>query len=363
MQSGRVTIAEVARVAGVSKATVSLVLNDRASAVAISAATQASVLDVAARLGYEPNHAARTLRSRRTNVVTLLISQLANPFFTGIAAALQVAAAARGYELHIVDVSDPEVKIQALRQLRGGGSDGLIIATGHHSTLGAELDVVRDLVRRGLPAVMILDRSPDPAIPAFRVDNEAVGHLATVHLLRLGHRHIAFLTVHGTDPLDQQRSSKADRARGYRRALEEAGILFEPAFILQGPAGVPGTPALGRNLLRALLALPHPRPTAAFTTNDLTALGVLRAAHEAGVRVPEDLALVGIGGIELGGYAIPALTTIEHPRAELARLAMATLADQLAGHPPPEIERVLPIGLHIRESCGAVSDVVETRGR
>jgi DNA-binding LacI/PurR family transcriptional regulator len=353
MAPGRVTIAEVARAAGVSKATVSLVLNDRAAAVAISAATQAAVLDVAARLGYEPNHAARTLRSRRTRVVTLLISQLANPFFTGIAAALQAQAAGRGYELHIVDVSPPEVKLQALRHLRGGGADGLIIATGHHTTLGAELEVVRDLVRRGLPAAMILDRSPDPAIPAFRVDNETVGALATEHLLRLGHRRIAFLTVHGSYDPDGRRSSLADRALGYRRALERAGVPFEPAWIVQGRPEQPATPALGRALLRALLALPGPRPTAAFATNDLTALGVLRAAHEAGVRVPNDLALVGIGGIELGGYATPALTTIDHPRDELARLAMETLVGQLEGRAPPAVEQVLPVRLLVRESCGA----------
>ena len=353
MGEGRVTIAEVARVAGVSKATVSLVLNGRARSVSISEATEVAVLDTAARLGYAPNHAARTLRSRRTNIITLLISSLINPFFTDIAAATQVAAAARDYELNIIDVSAPDAKLQALNHLRGGQSDGVIIATGHHSTLGPALDVVRDLVRRGLPAVMVLDRSPDPTIPAFRVDNQVVGFLATDHLLRLGHRRIAFLSVHGTHPLDEVATSKADRYHGYRHALSEAGAPFEPAYVLQCRRGEGPTLTTGRELMRALLALPEPRPTAAFTANDLMALGALRALREAGARVPEELALVGIGGIELGAYAAPALTTIEHPRADLARLAVEALFDLLDGRAPPEAERVLPVRLLVRESCGA----------
>lgn len=350
MREDRVTIAEVARAAGVSKATVSVVLNGRAGAVAISEATQANVLAVAARLGYTPNHAARTLRSRHTNIVTLLISTLINPYFTEIAAAVQVATARRGYELNIVDASSTAAKLRALEHLRGRGSDGVIIATGYHSTHGETLAAVQDLARHGMPVVMVLDRSPDGTIPALRIDNERGLYEATSHLIGLGHRRVALLTIRGSHPLDQEQTSKADRYHGYRRALAEAGLPFEPARVYQGAVQ---TLATGRELTHALLAATAPRPTAAVTFNDLMALGALRACHEAGARVPEDLAIVGFGGIEMGQYANPALSTMAHSRDALGRLAVETLFDLLGGGAPSEVERVLPVELLVRESCGA----------
>ena len=350
MTSGRVTIAEVARAAGVSKATVSLVLNGRSGAVAISAATQATVLDAAARLRYSPNRAARSLRSRRTNILTMLLSQLVSPYFADIAAAAQSAAAERDYELNIIDASSTTAKLRALDHLRGGGSDGVIIATGYRSTRDEALEAVQDLVRRGMPAVMVLDRSPDGAIPAIRIDNEAGIHAATRHLIGLGHRRIAFLTLRGSHPPTEEQTSKADRYHGYRRALAEAGLPFAPTWVYQAPAQ---TLAGGRGLAHDLLASPAPRPTAAVAFNDPLALGALRAAHEAGARVPDDLALVGFGGIELGGYAVPALSTMDHAREVLGREAVATLLDLLGGRAPEAVDRVLPTTLLVRESCGA----------
>jgi LacI family transcriptional regulator len=350
VRAGRITIAEVARQAGVSKATVSLVLNGRAGAVAISEATQSAVRDTAARLSYTPHRAARSLRSRRTHILTLLISTLVNPYFADIAAAAQAAAAGGGYELNIVDASSVQAKLRVLDHLRGGGSDGVIIATGYRSTRDAALEAVRDLIRRGMPAVLVLDRSPDGAIPALRIDNELGLHAATGHLIGLGHRRIGFLTVHGSYPPDEERTTKVDRCAGYRRALAEAGLPFAPARVYQGAVQDLAT---GRALAHALLAAPAPRPTAAVTFNDLLALGALRACYEAGARVPEDLALVGFGGIEPGRFAVPALSTMDHPRAALGRLAVETLFALLGGRPPEVVERMLPIELLVRESCGA----------
>lgn len=350
MTGGRVTIAEVARAAGVSKATVSLVLNGRSGAVAISAATQALVLDAAARLRYSPNRAARSLRSRRTQILTMLLSQLVSPYFADIAAAAQSTAAERDYELNIIDASSTTAKLRALDHLRGGGSDGIIIATGYRSTRDEALDAVQDLVRRGMPAVMVLDRSPDGVIPAIRIDNDEGIALAVRHLVGLGHRRIAFLTVQGSHPLSEEQTSKADRYHGYRRALAEAGLPFAPAWVYQAPAQ---TLAGGRDLVHDLLASPTPRPTAAVAFNDPLALGALRAVHEAGTRVPDDLAIVGFGGIEMGQYAVPALSTIDHPRAALGREAVGTLLTLLDGGTPDEVDRVLPVELLVRESCGA----------
>jgi DNA-binding LacI/PurR family transcriptional regulator len=350
MRQRRVTIADVAREAGVSTATVSFVLNGRGGAVAISETTQATVRAVAARLGYTPNHAARSLRSRRTGIITLLISSLINPYFTSIATAIGAAVGRRGYELNIIDVSDNEAKLQALEHLRGGYADGAIIATGYRSTQGVALDVVQDLARNGLPVVLVLDRSPAPGIPAIRIDNEYGPYLATSHLLRLGHQSVAFLSVAGTHPLDQEGTSKADRYHGYWRALDEADVPFEPRWVLQGAAQ---TAPVGRELMHALLALPAPRPTAAVTFNDPMALGALRALYEAGVRAPEEMAVVGFGGIEQGQYSNPALTTIAHQHTGLGQQAVEMLFDLLAGRAVTDPERIMPVELLVRESCGA----------
>lgn len=352
---GRVTIAEVAQAAGVSAATVSLVLNGRSSAVRISGATQLAVTETAARLGYTPNHAARMLRRQRSGSVTLLTSPLINPYFTDIAAAVQAVAAARGYSTNIVDTTLPGTKLRALEQLRGGGADGVLIATGHHSTLGADYDALRDLVRHGVPAVMALDRSPSPEIPAIRVDNEGGAHCATTHLIGLGHTRIALLIPTLTGPPDTDPTSRGDRYRGYLRALHEAGIAPDPAGVAMGAEA---TMAAGWELAHRLLAAPEPHPTAIVAFNDLMALGALRALHEAGRRVPDDVAVIGTGGIEASRYATPALTTVAHPRAQTGREAAELLFALLDGAVPPTAERVLPFELIVRESCGASPGIV-----
>src|SRR5436190_16016942 len=161
----RITIVDVARAAGVSTTTVSVVLNESQSTVRISEATRAAVKAAAAQLGYMPNPAAQSLRRQRTTMLTLLVGGLANPFFTDIAASVHANVAVRGYELNIVDAYRLEAELQALDQLRNGSSAGVIVATGRHGTRGQAIDALRELVRCGLPAVIMCDRSPDPAIP------------------------------------------------------------------------------------------------------------------------------------------------------------------------------------------------------
>lgn len=349
MARRRVTIAEVAREAGVSKTTVSVVLNGSAASFGIRPATQATVREAMARLGYAPNHAARSLRSRQTNVLTLLVQDLANPCFTDIAVAARAAAESKGYTVNVVGAGPVEAELKALDHLRGGSSDGVIVATGRHGERPQAIEMLRDLVRHGVPAVILLDRSPDPLLPAIRVDVEAGAYLATTHLLRLGHRRIAHLALQGARPLDAEQSSQGDRYRGYRRALEAAGLAVDPALVIRGG----DTPDGGRSMVRSLFERGRPAPTAILVYNDLMAVGVLRGLYELGRAVPRDVAVVGTDGIELGEYLSPALTTIDHPRAELGRLAVETVCDLLGGAQAVAAERVLPTGLIIRESCGA----------
>jgi DNA-binding LacI/PurR family transcriptional regulator len=349
----RATISEVARAAGVSITTVSVVLNESHSNVRISEATRAVVKAAAEQLGYMPNPAAQSLRRQRTTMLTLLVGGLANPFFTDIAASVRAKVAVRGYELNIVDAYLLEAELQALDQLRNGSSAGVIVATGRHGARGQAIDALRELVRCGLPIVIMCDRSPDPAIPAIRINDEMGAYVATTHLLSLGHRHIAHLTSRRSALSANESSVESDRFQGYLRALTEAGVGYDPAWMVQGEPTVSG----GYALMQELLARPGPRPTAVFCISDLKAIGALRALYEAGIRVPEDMAVVGFDGIMLGQFTTPALTTMNQPRAEMGRLAANMLFDLLDGHQPTSSEQVLSAELLVRESCGAVARV------
>ena len=350
-RTARVTIADVARAVGVSTATVSFVLNNRTDGVRISDATRALVFDAATQLGYTPNVAARALRRSRTGIVTLLLATLRNPFYVDIATAAEHAIAGGGYDLNIVDSSVPGAKLRALTHLHAGGADGVIVATGHLTTRGRDYAALASLVRQGIPAVLTLDYSPEADIPAVRVDNVESAYLAARHLVRLGHRRVAFLAVRGTYPSEEQDDARADRYRGYRNALAEADAPFDPAWLVQGADASLET---GHALMHALLRGSAPRPTAVVAFNDLMAIGAARACYEAGVNVPGEMAMVGIGGIAAGGYSVPALSTVDLPRAELGRHAAETLLGLLNGGKPPERERVLSASLHVRESCGGM---------
>ncbi len=346
----RVTIIEVAQAAGVSAATVSLVLNGRARAGQISEGTSDTVREVAATLGYTPNHAARSLRRRQTNTLTILVYTLSNPYYADIARAARQAAAERGYKMNIVETEGRDAELDALRNLQSGDSDGVIVATIRHRAFPEAAETFREVVKRGLAAVTLIDYSIDPTIPAIRIDDEAGAHLATAHLIALGHAQIAYLTYATTEELEGGEQSHAfDRYRGYRRALAEAGIAFDPRWVIAGLPTYDG----GRAMVRELLTHAAPRPTAIFCFNDLIAIGALRALYEAGVRVPQEMAVVGFDGIALTAFTTPALTTVAHSRDDLGRLAVETLIGLLDGRVPDMPDRVLPGRLVVRESCGA----------
>jgi DNA-binding LacI/PurR family transcriptional regulator len=346
------TLEAVAREAGVSKTTASVVLNGRSDQVRISVATRARVMAVADRLGYVPDHAARSLRRRQTGIVSLLLWRLGSPFFSEIAAGVAEVAGARDYEVSAIDCHDLEAELRALNHLRQGSADGVIVAVNRRRVIGPAEDGLLRLMQRSLPVVVLLDHSPDPLIPSIRVDDIGGGYLATQHLLSLGHRRIAHFTWDDV-PLEVEEPDAGNaRFQGYKRALAEAGIEPDPSWVTVGPRGSAGGVELAR---RFLAAHPDPaiRPTAVFATNDLIAIGSMRGFHEAGVRIPDDLAIVGFHGVELGSLTIPSLTTVELGSTELGRLGAEALFSLLDGSTSVPAERVLPVRLVVRESCGA----------
>jgi LacI family transcriptional regulator len=356
-----VTIADVARAANVSTATVSLVVNGQAGSLRISEATRRAVLETVSRLGYTPNHAARSLRRRKTGVLALLITRVDLPYHGEIATSAVAAAEARGYDLQILEARSPDHEVRLLDRLRGGRVDGALVATMRSPFDPDGRPVLTELARRnqarvalaqsGLPVVALLDRSPDPAVPAVRIDDEAGAYLVTCHLLALGHRVIAHVATRSAPPADDEQTASADRFRGFLRALDEAGIPFAPELLVGNARG--SRLEAGHAIGAARIGRLRTRPTAAFVTNDLLAIGLLRGLSEAGIRVPADLAVASFDGIELSAYTSPALTTVEHPRADLGRLGAETLANLVDGVPATERERILPVRLVVRESCGA----------
>lgn len=330
------TSADVARVTGVSRATISLVLNGGASKVRISEETRAKVLAAAAEIGYRPNHAARSLRQRRTRSIAIVLPSIANPYFSEVVLGAQAEARAAGYTVAVI-VSDrtPE----GLAPLEGSTFDGIIVA-GRENVASP---VIRQLSSHGVAVVVLQQHSPDPAIRSVRVDLAGGGYLATRHLLQLGHRRVA----HITEPLPASRA-EPDRVDGYRRALDEAGIAFDPALVIIAR----NTMAGGEAAVDALLALPGDRPTAIFAYNDMMAVGALAGLRRHGLAVPGDVALVGFDGVAVGAFVAPTLTTIDHPRDDLGRMAVQTVIGAIERQTPPTVETLLPVTLVVRESCG-----------
>jgi DNA-binding LacI/PurR family transcriptional regulator len=350
----QITIDVVAAEAGVSASTVSHVLNGRADTARISHSTSERVRDAAKRLGYTPNHAARSLRRQRTGIITVLAWRLSSPFFADIATGVRNVAQQHGFQVSVIDAGalDRDVEIRALASLRTGICDGVIVATGTHSQRGPATDALLELAASGTPVSLVLDSSPDPSVPAIDIDHIGGSYLATKHLLELGHRRIAHFTFADVPLAPESAGSPAARYFGYRQAFAELGLEPDPAWLFRGGREIEGGRTMAHDLLERFPDQSQ-RPTAIAAFNDRTAIGVIRGCYEAGVRVPDDIALIGFHDIPTARYTTPALTTIGHPLIELGEMAAASLFMLLEGGDVPERDRTVPVSLVIRESCGA----------
>jgi DNA-binding LacI/PurR family transcriptional regulator len=321
---------------------VSIVLNGTSTLIRVSPATQARVLAVASHLGYVPNHAAQSLRRNRTRSLTFINPSPANPYFAELVAGAQAAAEQAGYSVTVANVPTREAAVQILAHLNAGTSDGVIVGSRDPRVL-AEL---APAIRRGLAVVALQSDTDEPHVAIVRTDREAGGYLATRHLIELGHRRIAHL-------MDNAAYARrpAERTAGYRRALQEAGIDVGPDWLVPGTNTVAG----GDASMRTLLERGGPRPTAVFAFNDQMAIGALHALRTRGLRVPDDMAIVGFDGIALGAYTTPELTTVEQPSGEVGKRAVEVLFDLLDGDSSSPTRVTLPVRLVVRESCGASS--------
>lgn len=329
------TIREVARAAGVSVATVSRVVNNASNHVRPD--TRDRVLAAIGRLRYEPNLVARGLKKRVTRTVGLIIPDISNPFYPAIARGIEDVASRAGLGVLLCNTYEDLGKERAyLALLNTRMVDGLIFAT-----VGANTAHLRMLRRRGVPAVLVARAPAGVGIDAVLVDNRRGARDATAHLIRLGHRDIAF--IGGPDSL----AVEVEREAGYREALAEAGISPNPRLRFNGGFRAEG----GAAAVRALLER-RERFSAIFAANDLMAIGAMEELRHRGRRIPHDVAVVGFDDITFASLVEPRLTTVAQPKYRMGCLAMERLLHLLGGGDRRPRRLVLEPKLVVRDSCG-----------
>jgi len=331
------TMKRIAGELGVSITTVSKVLNHHAD---ISEATRNRVLAKVEELGYQRNAVARSLTLRRTHTLGIVIPDLMHSFFVEVIAGIEPVASARGFGLLLCSSGeDPRKERSELDLLRGRQVDGVVIASAHAS---GNTDMLKQLTRHGTGLVMI-DRDDHPSVKCHRVvtDDEQVGVLATSHLIDAGRRVIAH--VAGPAIVHARR-----RERGWRAALAARGIRPSEAWLVAG-GFMEGD---GYRAMKRLLAV-KPRVDAVFAANDPAAIGAMKAIWETGLRVPDDIAIVGAGDIALGDLLRVPLTTVGWSRQEQGRHAAELLLNGLDRQSDPPQRIVIPPRLIVRESSGA----------
>jgi LacI family transcriptional regulator len=340
-----VGIRELAQASGVSIATVSRALNDRAE---VSPRTRARILGLARELGYSPNSAARTLARQRSTTIGLVwdtwyhTQGRRHPFLADLLVGLKVALSADGYHLLLLSTDADATGDQDtyLRLARQHHLDGVIIMG-----IDERLPAVAALVASEVPCVAIDLAVEGPRSSYVTSDNRAGAASAVRHLAGLGHRRIATIT----GPL--RLTPAAERLDGYRAELRRLGLGYRPELVVEGDFFL----ASGRSAMARLLGLGSP-PTAVFVAGDEMAIGAVGAITDAGLSIPGDIALVGFDDIEAAALVRPALTTVAQDRDAFGTAAAAELMRLItrhAGDEPAPAPQVLATRLVVRESCGA----------
>ena len=331
----KVTIRDVAREAGVSVATVSRVLNDSGP---VGVETRRRILQVAAALRYTPDSAARSLITRRTGTIGVLLPDLYGEFFSEVIRGIDATAQRGGYHLLVSSSHNDKGTVEAAMRAMRGRVDGLVV-------MSPDVDaqaLVANLADT-TPVVLLNCDVAGTAFDSLNIDNFGGASAMVRHLVALGHRRIAFIS--GGD----RNHDAAERLRGYRSTLAEAGIEPQPEWERTGDFTESG----GYRTAIELASL-EPRPTAIFAANDSMAIGALSALREAGLDVPKDVVVVGFDDIPIARYMSPPLTTVHVAINELGERATRMLlqaVDEKNQH--VKCQETLPTTLVIRRSCGA----------
>jgi LacI family repressor for deo operon, udp, cdd, tsx, nupC, and nupG len=316
---GRPTMADVAKIAGVNAATVSRAL---AGSELVTAETRAKVKAAAAEVGYVHN-GPLAQRDQRERQVLITLKDIANPFFSDVVSAIAEVAQEAGFGVLIGNTfARPDIEKRVATNFLSGTVDGLIIQTGH---VPRELAKSPDFARRAVAVSLPIAKS---GLTTIGIDEFAAAKEAVAFLVSLGHRDIAHIA-------GPPAPTNEDRLRGYRSALADAGLTVEESRIAFGDNTIRSGQEAAMVILSRL-----PAPTAIFCANDEMAIGAITVCKQKGLRVPEDVSIIGFDDVEIAGYYDPSLTTVRQPRRELGRRAMIELLALLDGTQRETGERI-----------------------
>ncbi len=327
------TLHDLAQVAGVDPSTVSRVLNGDATLV-VKDETRQRILDAVEQMQYVPNAMARGLRRQRSQMIGLLVPDIANPFFPQLILGAERVFSEAGFRLLLGNTDeDAEKERSYVELLRSNVVEGLMLATAF-----SQDETVEELSRLGVPFVLV-NRAHSGTSNYVIVNDRVATRGAVEYLIGLGHRRIA----HVSGPLYTE--TGLSRLRGYREGLLSAQIEYRDEYVVEGDF----KEASGARAIERLWQLPDP-PTALMAANDLTALGALEACRRLGVRVPEQLSIIGFNDVPFCGMVTPSLTTVRVPLLEMGMASARRLLDLLEGRATPGTPIVLDTELVVRNS-------------
>lgn len=333
----RLTLDEIAKLADVSRATVSRVVNNYPH---IKPEVRERVQAIITKTGFQPNLIARSLASDRSGIIGLVIPNtprmvFTDPFFPTLIQGITRATNRLNITLSLFLFQSKEEETRTISTILNTGLlDGLIITADRK-----EESFVPKFVQRGVTFVLIGRPESNTEITYVDTDNVGGGYLATEHLIKLGYERIAIIAAN-------ENTAGDDRLAGYKKALQAHHLTLDPSLVAFGDFSIPS----GYEAMKSLLPA---KPKAVFIASDTMALGALRAIREAGLRVPDDIAIVGFDNLPPAEQADPPLTTIQHPIEQLGVTAVDLLSTMLNGAHSPTTHTILPATLIVRSSCGA----------
>ncbi len=331
----KIGIKDVAREAGVGLGTTSRVLNNQPN---VSDEKRARVLDAMRKLDYRPNQQARSLKTNETRTLGVLVMNFNNPFYTDVLSGIEEEAERAGYGLLFAHLDGQLDRFDRQIQLmRNQNIDGLLfMGTAVDEAVGVGLESI------ACPTCLLSTATLTevPFVDRVSIDNQAAAREMTEHLIGRGYRKIGLITGRCGDP-----NTDVARRTGYRQALDKAGITENPTWLASGDH----TLASGYRAAKILLSQAD-APDAIFATSDSMAIGAIRAAADLGLQVPDELAIAGFDGLEIGAYTVPALTTVEQHRKEMGRQGVRLLIARMREKRRPVEEKQLAYTLVLRSS-------------
>ncbi|MCK9860729.1 LacI family DNA-binding transcriptional regulator [Paenibacillus sp. ATY16] len=340
-----VTVYDIAKEANVSVATVSRVLNNTAP---VKKSTRDRIVELMNKYQFQPNALARSLSKKETGMIGIILPDITNPFFPSVLAGFEQEARNKGYTFFLCDTVSTngdskeqyERESQYLSLLMEKQVDGIVMIGGRINLAKPSEAMVNEVVdiSKRVPTLLINGHLPGQNIHSVCVDEREGAELATQHLIDLGHRDIAFAGGY------QSMANTLQRVQGFVKTMQKNGLKVRKEWLLDGGFTV----EKGKLFMNYLLSLPE-RPTAVFCANDLIAIGALKAAYNAGLRVPEDLSLVGFDDVPYASNSIPELTTVSLKCYDIGKYAAEQLHKMIAKSKVSRRTKLRP-ELVIRES-------------